>query len=153
MASVAEAGVVAGMFGITVIGVDDMARRASAAAIVAGLVVGARHGKERVEKPRLLQAKEDRVSTEGCAETALAELVLGLAGGCVQIGIAQLAALTPTAFKNTQHVAGLRDFPGFEWIEVGQDALVFDFVFGRRGKGNQSTRLAVGSIAFAEARG
>ena len=59
-AAVAELGVRPGVDRRAVVGVDDVAGRAAAGAVVAGMVVGAEEVQRRVEQPRLVQADEAR---------------------------------------------------------------------------------------------
>ncbi len=66
-----------GVFGIEVVGVDDVAAGASGAAVIAGVIVGAGEGEEGVEEAGLLQAEEDGVGAEFGADAAIAEFDVG----------------------------------------------------------------------------
>ena len=63
-AHVAELRVLRGMFRRAIVGVDHVARRASAGAIIAGLVVRAREREQRIEQPRFLQAEKHRIGAQ-----------------------------------------------------------------------------------------
>ncbi len=78
----------AGMFGGTIVSVDYVASAASAGAIIAGLIVGAGKGKQRVHEPGLLQAQKHRIGAEFRAESAGTQLDLGLARIFFQAGVA-----------------------------------------------------------------
>src|SRR5713101_8244853 len=70
----------AGVQRVAIIRVDHVAGGAAAAAIVAGMIVRAGERHLRIHQTRLLQAQENGIGAELCAEAAVAEFVLGLAG-------------------------------------------------------------------------
>src|SRR5438094_8465413 len=105
-----------------IVGVDDVASRAAAAAIIAGLIVRARERQQRVEKTSLLKSKKHRIGAEQRAESALAELDFRPARIVLAGRIADLALLAPAPLEDAQHVAGLRDLPALERIAKRQDA-------------------------------
>jgi len=76
-----------------------------------------------IEEARFLQAEEDGVGAEFGAETALAELIIGLAGFFDARGTAQLGFFAAAAFEDAKNVAGLRDFPALERIKLRQSYL------------------------------
>ena len=76
---VAELRVRAGVSGIAVVGINHVAGRTTAGAVVSGMIVGAGQGKHRIEQARFLQAEKNRVGAQFRAEAAIAELVVGLA--------------------------------------------------------------------------
>src|SRR5579864_5639426 len=94
---------------------------ASTAAVVTRLIVCPWKRKQRIEKPRFLQSKKNRVGPQLCAETSITEFDLGLAGILAGIRIADLRPLAPASLKNTKHVPWLRDLPALEWLQVGQN--------------------------------
>src|SRR5260221_1385199 len=122
-AAVAKRRVLRGMLYRTIVCVNHMACRASARAIVAGLIVRSRHRKQRVEQTRLLQAKEHGIGAKLGAESARAELVVGLARIVGTHRLADFALRPAAAFANAQDVARLRNFPPFEWRDFMQDVL------------------------------
>ena len=114
-AAIAEWRVLRGMFRRTVIRVDDVARRAAAGAIIAGLIVRARQRKQRIEQARFLQAEKNGIGAKLRAESARAEFVVGLAR---IVGRATGSPTSPfgpaAAFEHAQDVAGLRNLPALE---------------------------------------
>src|SRR6266481_954717 len=148
----AERGVSAGMQWITVIRVDDVARRAPAAAIVARMIVCTGKRQDGVEQSRFLQAEKNRIGAQLSAEAAVAELVVGFAGIFFAIGIANLGLPAPAAFENAEDVAGLRGFPAEEWVEFGNHTLGASFFRRWLRRSLDRLRHAVAIVAFAEAR-
>ena len=120
---IAVLGVGPGMHRRAIVGVDDMAGRAAAVAIIAGMIVGAGQRKDRIEQARLLQAEKDRIGAQLGAEAAIAQLDVGPPGIFFRIGIADLGALSPAALEDAQNIAGLRNFPAAQRIQVRQHAL------------------------------
>ena len=59
--AISERSILSGMFGGAIVGIDDVARRATAGAIFTRLIVGPRQGKQRIEEAGLLQSEENRV--------------------------------------------------------------------------------------------
>src|SRR5271154_6407880 len=144
--------VLSGMFGGAVVGVDDVAAGAAAAAIVTGLVVGSGKAEQRVKQAGLLQAEKDRVGTQLGAEAAIAELEIGVAGKLFGTGNARLRLLLTAALKNAEDIAGLRDLPALERVEIGQNAFGAGFFGGWRRKGAKTLGRAVRSVRLAEVR-
>src|SRR6266704_3348051 len=108
-----------------------MTSRAAAAAVIAGVIVGAGKREHRIDQARFLQAKEHGIGSKPRPEATVAEFVVRLAGVLLAMGIAELRFSVAAAFENPKHVAGLRDFPAIQRIEFGHDALGTRF-FGRR---------------------
>src|SRR5260370_9273853 len=114
-----------------------MARRASAGAIIAGLIARSRHREERVEQTSLLQSKEHGIGAKLRAESARAELVVGFARIVGPYGLSNFALRPAPAFEHAQKVARLRNFPALQRSDLRQDALPPRFF--RRRRGNRST--------------
>src|SRR6266853_723923 len=129
-----------------------MARRASAGAIIAGLIARSRHREERVEQTSLLQSKEHGIGAKLRAESARAELVVGFARIVGPDGLSDFALRPAAAFEHAQNVARLRNFPALERSDLRQDALPPRFFRSRRGNRSNGLRRAVASITFAEPR-
>ena len=91
VAQVSGGGVLRGVRGVAVIGIDHVAGGASRRAIVARLIVGAEEIQQRIQQARALQALEYGIGPRECAESAIAEAVV-------------------TAFKDAQRIAGLGGF-------------------------------------------
>src|SRR5260370_8193724 len=129
-----------------------MTRRASAAAIVAGMIVRAGKRQDGVEQSRFLQAEENRIGAQLSAEAAVAELVVRFAGIFFAIGIANLRLFAPAAFEHAKDVAGLRSFPAKERIEVGNHAFRASLLEGRLWRCLDRLRQAVAIVSFPEPR-
>src|SRR5260370_3558078 len=129
-----------------------MTRRASAAAIVAGMIVRAGKRQDGVEQSRFLQAEENRIGAQLSAEAAVAELVVRFAGIFLSIGIANLRLFATAAFEQAKDVAGLRSFPAKERIEFGNHAFRASLLEGRLWRCLDRLRQAVAIVAFPEAR-
>ena len=71
-APIAELRVGPGMLRRAVVGVDHVAARAAARAIIAGLIVRARQREHRIHQARLLQAKKNRIGAQLRPEAAAA---------------------------------------------------------------------------------
>src|ERR1700722_1783076 len=135
-----------------IVGVNDVTGGATAAAIVAGFVVCAGQRKQWIEQARFLQAEKNGIGAEQSAEAAFAELVVGAAGFFFAIGIADFAFFLAAAFEYAQDVAGLRNFPTLQRRQFRHDAFRACFFGSGRWHGEKCLGLAVGGIAFAEAR-
>ena len=151
-AAIAEWRVLRGMRRRAIVRINDVAGRAAAGAIIAGLIVGARQGKQRIEQARFLQAEKNRIGAQLRAESARAEFVVGLAGIVGAHGLADFAFRAAAAFEHAQHVAGLRNFPAFERRDFRQHAFRSRFFGGRRRNRSNGLRRAVARVAFAESR-
>src|SRR5580704_7184061 len=152
----AEAGVAVfrvrrGMRRVNIIGINDVAGGAAAGAIVAGMIIGARKGHDRIQQTRFLQAEKNGVRAQFGAESAVAELVVRFAGIFLPIGIADFAFLATAAFENSQDIAGLGSLPTEKRIEFRQDAFGARFVRCGRGNSPGGLGLAVAIVALAEA--
>src|SRR5208337_5333632 len=74
---VAVGGVKARVLGRAVVGIDDVAGRAAAGAIVAGMIVGPGQRQQRIHEARLLKSQEHGIGAVDGAEAAVAELGVG----------------------------------------------------------------------------
>ena len=151
LAAIAELRVGTGVDRRTVVGVDDMAARAAAGAVVAGMVVGTEEVERWVEQPRLCEADHDRVGAVFGAEAAVAQSRAGPAVLLEAFGVAHLRSEAAAAFEDPQDVAGLRSFEPGQRIEGRDHRLVVHLVFGRRRNRLQPLADAVHAVAFAEA--
>src|SRR5262249_176377 len=115
---------------IAVVGVDDVARGAAAAAVVAGLVVGAAKVERRIEQARALDALEDGIAAGEGAEAPIAETVIA-------------------PLEDAQDVAGLCGFELRKGPQLGQPAAVLGLVRGGRRRGGKPLRFAVARVSFA----
>jgi hypothetical protein len=143
-------GITGGVDGRIVVGVDDVARGASAVAIVAGLIVRPGETQQRIEQASFLKADGDRVGSKEGSKTALAELHVGLAGLFFQRWNSDFRLFLASAFENAEHVAGLGNFPTLDRIEVRQHTFCFDFLWRWSRKCYKALRFAVGRVAFAK---
>src|SRR5579862_5793028 len=140
------------MFRRAIVCIHDVAGRAAAAAIVTRLVVGTRQREQRIEQAGLLEAEKNGVGAKKSAETAFAELVVRASGFFLTIGVADFAFFLAAAFKNTQHVAGLRYFPALERSEFWKNSFQADFVGSGGRDCADSLRDPGRRVALAEAR-
>ena len=76
VAEVSGGGIVAGVGGVAIIRIDDMAGGATGAAIITGLIVGAEEVEQRVEQAGALQALKYGVRARERAEAAIAQAVV-----------------------------------------------------------------------------
>ena len=129
-----------------VVGVDHVASGAAAVSIVARMVVGARHGKYRIQQASLLQTQKHGVGAKLGAKSAFAQLHIRLAGCLSRIWIAKLRAFTTSALEHAQHVAGLRNFPTRQRIEVRKNAFCVRLILRRR------RMLSLGGIEIYEVK-
>ena len=107
----------------------------------------------RIEQARFLKAEENGVGAEFGAEAAIAEFDFRFAGIFFEAGVADFGLLTAAAFKDSEHVAGLRDFPALDWFEVRQNPFLRDFFLSRWRRGDETLRLAVRAVALSKAGG
>ena len=129
---VAVLGIRAGVNRRTVVGVDDVAGRAAAVAIVAGMIVGAGHREDGIEQARLLEAKKNRIGPQLGSETPVAQLHVGTPGIFFGVGNADLGALSPSPLEHAQNIAGLRNFPARQRIQVREHAFGARQILRRR---------------------
>src|SRR5713226_3156172 len=130
----AEVRVGAGMLRRAVVGINHVARRAAATAIITRLVICSRQRKKRIEKARLLQTEKHGIGAEQSAEAALAQLVVRTPRFFLRIGIPDLSFFRAAALEDAQDVARLRKLPALEGSEFGQNALRASFLW--RGRWN-----------------
>src|SRR6202011_3781382 len=104
-----------------VIGIKDMAGRAAARAVVAGVVVGAQEVQSRVEEPRLGQADEDGIGAVLGAQPADAEAGARLAVIFFALGDANIYAEPSPTLEDAQNVAGLAHLKARQGIEKRHD--------------------------------
>src|SRR5882672_3601294 len=123
--------VLRGMRRRAIVGVDDVACRASARAIVAGLVIRSRKRKQGIEQSRFLQAEKYRVGAKLGAEYAIAKFIVWLS--CIVRAhlLADFTLGSAAALEYAENVSGLRNFPAFERSDLGQHALTPDFFRAR----------------------
>src|SRR5438045_1718841 len=100
-----------------------MTRRAATPAVIAGMIVRAGKGQDRIEQACFLQAEKNRIRAKFRAEAAVTELVVRLAGIFRATRIADFCFLVAAAFENAENIAGLRNFPTIQRIELGNYAL------------------------------
>ena len=81
--------------GGAIIGVDDVARGASAGAIIAGLIVCAGEIEERIQEARFLKAEKHGIGAQLGPETAVAEFIVGAAGFLFAVGVPDFALFWP----------------------------------------------------------
>ena len=141
-----------GMGGVDVVGIDHMTGGATAAAVVARMIVGARQRHYRIQQARFLQTEKYRIGAQFGAESAIAQLIVGPARIIFAIGIAEFGFFAPAAFKHAEDIAWLRDFPAVQRIQFGEDAFGARFFRKRRGIRFDGLRLAIAVVTFAEAR-
>src|SRR5260370_30010917 len=141
-AGVAEGCVSPGVRGISVMGVDNVTRRAAAAAIVARMIVGAWERHDRIEQARFLQAEKNGIRAQLSAEAAVTEFVVRPAGFFFAVGIADLGFLAAAAFEDAQDITRLRGFPAEERVEFGNHAFGSRFFRRRLGKRLDRSRQA-----------
>ena len=149
---VAELRVRARVNGIAVVGINHMASRATAGAVVSGMIIGAGQGKDGIEQARFLQAEKNRIGAQFRAEAAIAEFVVGLARMLLACGIADFGLLAAASFEHAQKVARLRSFPAIKRREFGKNPLKARLF--RCGWRNRLDRLsdACAVVTLAEAR-
>ena len=140
VAAIAEARVWAGMLRRAVVGVDHVARRASAGAIIAGLVVRAGQRKQRIEQARFLQAEKNGIGAQLGAESALAELVVGRPASSSRSGLPISPFFSPPR-SNTR-----RTLPGCEISQRSSGVISgrMPFVRVSSGVGAGMVRIACG---------
>ena len=164
-AVVAELGDVGRVDRVAVVGVESVAGRAAARAVVTGLVVRAHVVERRVEQAGLLDADPHRVGAEQGAEAALRQALEDDPAGLVVVLEADEAAarqrvlgdqagavrrLAAAALEHAQDVGGLTDLEARQRLEVGQHALGAGLLLGRRRHGLQPLRRAVAGVGLAE---
>ena len=87
------------------------------------MIVGAGQRQDRIQQARLLQSEKHRIGSQLGAEAAIAQLHVGTARIFVRIGNADLGPLSPAPLEHAQNIAGLRNFPAAQRIEMRQHAL------------------------------
>src|SRR4030095_6418392 len=101
------------------------------------------------------QTQKDRVGAQPRAEAAVAELVFRLPAqleGTRTADVRGQAFLFAATLEDSQHVAGLLDFPPVERHQVRQDAFSPDLIDRRRRPGHDALNLPVLAVTFAEVR-
>ena len=86
------------------------------------MIVGAGQRQDGIQQARLLQAEKYRIGAQLGAESAIAQLHVGTAGIFFGIGNADFGALSPAALEHAQNIAGLRNFPARQRIQVRKHA-------------------------------
>ncbi len=135
-----------------IVGVNHVTGRAAAVAIIAGMIVGAGQRQNRIQQARLLQAEKHGIGSQLGAQAAIAQLHVRTPRIFFRIRNADLRTLSPAPLEHAQNVAGLRDFPAGQRIQIRQDAFQSRQLLRRRRIIVQALRDAVGRIAFAEMR-
>ncbi len=152
-AEVSECREPAGMLRIAVISVNDVTAGAAGHAVIARIIVGPRHGEQRIEQARLLQPLKYRVGSQTSAQTAVAELHIRSARQFKNIRAADIrrkAFEFTASLKNPQDISGLCDLPTRQRREKWQDAL-HQSLFRRRLRiGEDHLNRAAGAVAFAK---
>ena len=87
---VAVARVAAGIRGIAVVRVDDVAGRAAAGAVVAGMIVRAEERQMRIVEPRLVEVDEPWADARASAAAAIAETDVGPSRFLAELRIADV---------------------------------------------------------------
>ena len=149
---IARLRVLRGMHDGPIVGVHRVACRASARAIVAGLVVGAEQIERRIHQPCLLKTDEYRVRTIQRAKAAVAEAACRASRLFVGIRHADAERRAPAALEDPQDVARRRHFPSEQWLEKGKDALSLLLARGRRYSRACGSRLALLRVELTETR-
>ena len=101
---------------VAIVCINNVASGATARAIVAGMIVSARQGHDRIDETRFLQTEKNGIGTELRAQAAIAQFIVGFAGIFFAIGIAELRLLFAAAFKDTKDISRLRNFPAEEGL-------------------------------------
>ena len=141
------------MFRRSIVRVDHVAGTASAGAVVAGMIVGAGKRQQRIEQSSLLQPEKYWIGAQLGTEAALAELDLRLARIFFETQDSRPPASSlPPRSKTRKHVAGLRNLPTLQRIEIRAEPFLADLLGRRRWKRHQSPRRAIGPVALAESR-
>ena len=135
----------------TVIGVNDVARRAAAAAIIARMIVRAHEIQQRIVQSRFLQIQKHRIGAEQCAESAIAQTARGLAGFFKRIWISKLQLFLAAALKDAEQIARLADVEARQRIKERQNAMLLRHLRRDRHGTFQTQRLAVRRVSLAEA--
>ena len=135
----------------TVIRVNDVAGRATAAAIIAGMIIRTHEAEHRIVQARLLQVQENGVNAVQRAESALGQTAKRPSRrfGCRRD--AELKLLFPAAFEDAEDVAWLRDWKLRERFEKGEHAVRSRFLRRRNVGIEKFERLAVHTVSLAEA--
>ncbi len=107
-----------------VVGVDDVAGRAAARSVVAGLVVGAKEVGRRVEAAGSWSGRRrpGRCGSS-CRARGPRRPVLGRPGSSKMSGMPTSRGMPPASLEDTEHIARLTDLVARQGVEVGQDAL------------------------------
>src|ERR1041385_5420206 len=84
----------------------------------------------RIEQTRFLQSQVNRISSLGGAESPRTQTLVGLAWIFVPVGQSGFQTAATAAFKHTQNVSRLRDFPTGQRIKEGQGRPVYLFFPG-----------------------
>jgi len=103
--------IVPGMFLRTIVGINHMASRASAGAVVPGLVVRSRKRQQRIKQARFLQTENRGICPRQRAKAALAEFNVRLSRRFFKAGNSDFRLLFASTLKRPQHVPRLRNLP------------------------------------------
>ena len=138
------------MHGRAVVGVDYVAARATAGAIVAWVVVGAEKVQRWIHEPRFGEGCKYWVHPVLGAEPPIAQPRAWPAIFFQPLWVAQIGTKAAAAFKESQYVAGLFAFVPRQWFQKFHDRLEVCLVLRRRRHGLQSLACPVHGVALAE---
>ncbi len=133
----------------SVVRVQHMTRAATTAAVVAGVVVGAKKVQRRVEQACLCQADEHRVGAILGTQTTVAKSFARTSGFFQNLRNTDFGAKSTAPFKDPQQVAGLSRLVGNQRLQERQDTFVAYFFRCRLRHSLQNLRSAVHAVRFA----
>jgi len=140
------------VYGGFIIGVDNVARGASARTKVSGMVIGAKKIKCGVKQPRFVQSNKHRVGAVAGAESSFTKSNSWAPGFLEHVGDSDLGYCGATSFEDSQDVSGLSDLKTWQGFQERQHSLLNDFVLRRRRDSKDPLRYTVFAVTFSVAR-
>ena len=99
-----------------------------------------------------MQPEEDGIGAQLGAEAALAQFDFRFARLFFEAWVPYFRLFLAAPFEDAQDVAGLRNLPTLQRIEIGQHSFLADLFGCRRREGEQSLRSAIGAVALTKVR-
>src|ERR1051326_5394365 len=107
-----------------IVGIHDVAGRASTAAVIAGVIVAAEEIKRRIEQARFLQANENGVGPQIGSQPPHGELDIGFAWIFIDIGNPHHRPGASAAFEYAQDVSRLTYLPARKRVQKRKDSKI-----------------------------
>ena len=135
----------------TIVGVNNVAGRATARSIIARMIVRPEKSEEGVVQPCFLQSQKNRIGAVQCSETAFGKTAVGFAIRFRACWQSERKLRTSAFFENAQNVSGITEIESRQWFDERQNALNLS-IFRRNGRVvNQLHGRAIRGVGLTKA--